>query len=246
MRDASATGCGALIFLLRRTSRCPSLPGAGHSSPLLGPAAMASSTRAGSTRTPRARWAEYVVALAPAFGCADVLGIPNDPELVSPRPVLETPPPESTSEPEPDAPASGGAPSNPAAVDRPNSDGVVPPDQVSGIDGSTQPSDEPAATPDTPPTPAALPTPDAGADAGRDESLQPAVDAGIVVPPVTDCQGDLGRVPVDVVLIVDNTGTMATSNTAFERALPDLADRLTELLVDYRLILISRHRDALR
>lgn len=209
--------------------------------------AQASSTRACFQRPSRVRWAECVVALAPALGCADVLGIPTDPELVAPAPVeMPASPP---SQPGPPAPAAGGAPSESVPLERPGSDGVVPADQVAGIDGSVRPPEEPPNTADTTEAAPALPRPDAGVDAGApppDEGVEPAVDAGITPTPPDDCQGDLGRVPVDVVLIADNTATMATPNAVLEQAMPDLAERLDELLVDYRIILLSRHRDASR
>jgi len=211
--------------------------------------AQASTIRACIQRAPRTRSAGCVVALGAALGCAEVLGIPPDPALVTPPPV-QMPAAEPSHEPGPDAPAAGGAPSEPVALDRPNSDGVVPPEQVAGIGGSTRPPEEPPNTSDTTETPPAPPPPDAGVDAGSsapDADPEPALDAGLVPPPPPDdCQGALGRVPVDVVFIVDNTGTMATSNAELEQALPELAERLDELLVDYRLILLSRHRDALR
>jgi hypothetical protein len=188
------------------------------------------------------------VAVIPALGCADVLGIPTDPELVA-QPPVEMPANEPSSEPGPVAPAAGGAPSTPVALDRPNSDGVVPPDQVAGIDGSAKPPSEPPNTSvTTEEPPPVLPTRDAGVDAGAGtgESAEPAIDAGIAPPAPDDCQGEFARVAVDVIFIVDNTATMATSNTELEQALPDLAEQLDTLLVDYRLILLSRHRDALR
>lgn len=204
----------------------------------------ASSTRACSKRTSRACWVGCVVALAPAFGCAEVLGIPTDPELVSPP--AETPANEPSGEPEPVAPAAGGVPSEPVALDRPNSDGVVPPDQVAGIDGSARPPGEPPNTSVTTEAPPVVLAPDAGdAGTGLDRG-EPALDAGIVSTPPDDCPGGLRRVPVDVVFIVDNTATMEVANAELEQALPELAERLEELLVDYRLIVLSRHRDALR
>ena len=210
--------------------------------------AKASSTRARFERTSRARWVRCIVALAPALGCAEVLGIPTDPELVSPAP-LEMPANAPSAEPAPAPSAAGGAPSEPVALDRPGSDGVVPPDQVAGIDGSARPPSEPPNTSDTTEKPPTLPTADSGVDAGgtgADDDIAPALDAGVVPIAPDDCQGDLGRVPVDVVLIVDNTATMATSNAELEQALPELAEQLDELLVDYRLIVLSRHREALR
>lgn len=204
----------------------------------------ASFTRA-SKRTPRAIWLECVVALAPALACAEVLGIPTDPELVSqPTPVIEMPGVIPSGEPPLDPAAAGGAPSGPAGLDRPSSDGVVPPEQVSGIEGSGRPPEEPPSTADTTDE-APLPG-DAGADAAGtrpDPGLEPA-DAGIIS--TDDCPAELERVAVDVVFIVDNTSTMASSNAELEQALPQLAARLDELLVDYRLILLSRHREALR
>jgi hypothetical protein len=56
----------------------------------------------------------------------------------------------------------------------------------------------------------------------------------------------LGRVPVDVVLLFDNSGSMAAEAAAFEAALPDFAGRLEGEQVDYRIILVSRHRLAAR
>ena len=142
---------------------------------------------------------------------ADVLGIPTDPELVATPPVeMPANPP---SQPAPATPAAGGAPSEPVALDRPGSDGVVPADQVTGIDGATTPREEPPNTADTTEAEPPPARPDAGVDAGTpppDEDVEPAVDAGVASTAPDECQGDLGRVPVDVVLIVDNTATMAT------------------------------------
>ena len=195
---------------------------------------------------PRAIWLECVLALAPALACAEVLGIPTDPELVSqPTPVIEMPGVSPSGEPSPDPAAAGGAPSGPAGLDRPSSDGVVPPEQVSGIDGSGRPPEEPPSTADT--TEEAARPGDAGTDAAGtppDLGLEPAADAGVIA--TDDCPAELERVAVDVVFIADNTSTMAASNAELEQALPQLAARLDELLVDYRLILLSRHREALR
>lgn len=202
--------------------------------------AQASSTRPRSRRALRVRCVAWLGALASALGCAEVLGIPTDPEFISP-PIVEMPL-EPNLEPPPGVSASGGAGGEPAAaLDRPNSDGIVPTENVSGIDGAGSPTGEPpSVAPEPPPTS----TPrDGGIDAGPPADL----DAGPTLPAAPDeCEGELGREPVDVLFIVDNTGTMTESNAAFEQALPDLAEQLDELLVDYRLILLSRHRDAER
>jgi hypothetical protein len=52
--------------------------------------------------------------------------------------------------------------------------------------------------------------------------------------------------PVDVIFAVDNSGSMAEEDAAFEGALPGFVARLASAGIDYRVILVSRHRQAER
>jgi hypothetical protein len=167
--------------------------------------------------------------LGACLSCAEVLGIPSDPELaVSPavqddpasrRGVAEKPWPAGVND-----PAANGAPSPPRGDDRgAGSDGVLPPDSVASIDTSES---RPAA-----------PEPDApldGADAGS-----PDASVGLAPP---GCDGPFERVPVDLVFIVDNSGSMSEETERFEQALPSFVALLDGDEVDYRIILLSRHR----
>jgi hypothetical protein len=157
------------------------------------------------------------------MGCAQVLGIPSDPALVEEAVVPPVAAP---------APASIGA----------------PPEQPSGT--SAGPSNEPGADPglslgnggQADPASAEALRPDAGL-AGVPPSPG-LVDAGAAeLPPGAECGAGLARQPVDVVFIVDNSGSMGAMTAEVERTLPAFAQRLDGDGLDYRIILISRHRN---
>jgi hypothetical protein len=179
----------------------------------------------------RGTWALAAVCLL--VGCAELLGIPDDPELV----------PASGSSVEPsivsDAAAGVGKkpevlPAKPVPVGAggPDSDGVLPPDSVVGIGGTLAPDASVSAPVGVEPLPPEEPSLDAG--------VKPD---GAVAPDADACNGLLGPVPVDVVVVFDNSGSMAAEAAAFEEALPQFAERLEVDGVDHRIILISRHRD---
>jgi hypothetical protein len=173
------------------------------------------------------------VALGALVGCAQVLGIPSDPEVVpSPPPVQALSTSDADGVSSAMAPGSGGAPADPTGVepDTSSSDDVIPPENVSGIPPE-----------DLGPLPAGplVIEPDASApEDGDDGVLQP--------PPEETCDDGVERVPIDVVFIVDNAAGMRTAATRFEGAVPDFAEVLDVEGVDYRLILLSRHRQGAR
>jgi hypothetical protein len=183
-------------------------------------------------------WA--VAAAGLLCGCADVLGIPGDPQLVRPDDRLE--------------PTDGGeqgsgvvheptlapkvpmlAPDASSGTNGLGTDGVLPPGNVTGIGG--------AHTPDASANGPGAQRPEPPAEATRDGGV-PGRDAAPA--DAQGCEGLLGRVPMDVVFLFDNSGSMAAEAAAFELALPELAARLDREEVDYQIILISRHRDAER
>lgn len=140
-----------------------------------------------------------------------------------------------------------------AIPDRGNRDGVLPPEDVAGIGG---PGAEPAAAEDPPNTSVVSePEPgevadagivsDAGADAGVEREPEPAP-GETAVPPEDTCSALEQRVALDLILIIDNSGSMVTTAAELESAVPAFAARLDELAVDYRLILLSGHRAAER
>ena len=195
-----------------------------------------------------------VAALSGALGCAEVLGIPSDPELVP----AASPWAEDAASRDNGRAGSAGAPAVPppseptSPVDAPGGDGV-PPREVAGIDSESSALDpEERATPARP----TLEPLDAGSDDGTTSG--PGVarvdggvarDAGTVSPPsarADGCEGNPARLPVDIVLIIDNTGSMIDTVGPIESAIPALANELDEQLVDYRVILLSHHRDGER
>jgi hypothetical protein len=169
------------------------------------------------------------------MGCAEVLGIPSEPEFVpspSPTQALSTAPLDMNAEPLPSSSAPSQTPDELASAPHagPNSDGVVPTENVAAVDdevGGSAPDDPPRS-----PSPAGL---DGGLPDGGDDVLAEPL-------PADDCQGEFERVPVDVVFIVDNSGSMVAADAGFEEALPGFAARLDNDLVDYRIILLTRHR----
>jgi hypothetical protein len=184
-------------------------------------------SRATSFSMQYARWIWRSVALGACLGCAQVLGVPSDPELVaSPAQAEPAPFPEQSGEPrqmmpEPASSSAGGpAPADDRGA---RSDGVLAPDTVMSLDDTSESGTQAPAEPDVP----------------VDRSDAGAADAGNA-PPV--CEGRLGRVPVDLVFIVDNSGSMPEETALFEQALPTFVALLEEDEVDYRIILLSRHR----
>jgi hypothetical protein len=170
-------------------------------------------------------------AIGVLVGCAQLLDIPPDPELAvapAPRLTAEEVAGDGADRAPPDADAAAAAASTePAseAAGAPGSDGVVPAGDVAGIAEGTEPRISPV--------PPATAAPDA-LDAG-------VVDASAVAPSAAPCEG-FERVPIDVVFIVDNSGSMAVEVAAFEQALPAFVERLDGDDVDFRIILLSRHR----
>jgi len=73
-----------------------------------------------------------------------------------------------------------------------------------------------------------------------DAGSTPTPDAAPTAPAPEGCE----PAPVDVVMIIDNSGSMVATTREAEVALPSFVLRLEQADVDYRLILISRHRDA--
>src|SRR5690242_5566608 len=152
------------------------------------------SPRTTSFSMQRARPIGSAAVLVACLGCAQVLGVPSDPELVAspaaqggPAPIRENadlPLPAPLRDPAANADP-GAAPEDDRGV---RSDGVLPPDIVANLDDTSESrpeSPEPGAVPDR-------------ADAG-------APDAGSDAPP---CEGRFERVPVDLVFIFDNSGSM--------------------------------------
>lgn len=155
-------------------------------------------------------------ALTVSAGCSDLMDIPSDPKLVRDAP----PGPDAPSSELPDGTANDtSALPGPVEVDAADDVGAVPIDpplDTSGPSGSdARPSSGEAG--------------DAAPDAGAPEAV-----------PGVGCAPPL----VDVVLIIDNSGSMDVGTEQAEDALPSFALGLEQGAVDYRLILISRHRTA--
>lgn len=176
----------------------------------------------------RARPIGCAALLGACLACAQVLGIPADPELAV-APASQGDPIRAGADeplsPPPRDPASSGAPSPAPQDDRGSrSDGVLPSGSIAGIDETRE------SRPDAPQPDAPLDRADAGAP-----------DAGSGPVPVA-CDGRFERVPVDLVFIVDNSGSMPEETASFEQALPSFVALLDDDQVDYRIILLSRHR----
>jgi hypothetical protein len=181
-------------------------------------------------------WSGVVRAALPALGyvmgCAQVLGLPSDPELVS-----ETPPALD----EAGAQPPGSVPLGSASEMAPASSGMTasggPREQMEApslVESQTDPSASDRSSSDLPPL---------GLDAGPSGGD----DAGAAEPaPEGACPGPSAPPLVDIVMIVDNSGSMVATTAEAERALPRFALRLEQGQVDYRIILISRHRIAAR
>jgi hypothetical protein len=190
-------------------------------------------------RARRVRRAGKFAALGATLGCAQVLGIPSDPEVApssSPSQALSTPSSEAGAEASPDAQGSSEMPGESAASNGDtDSEELVRREKVSGIDGASDTAPDDPELSESP----ALGL-DAGAPAGGGD------DVGAEPPPVDPCPGEFDRVPVDLVFIVDNSQGMAAADGEFEAALPGFATLLDNDRVDYRIILLSRHRREAR
>ena len=170
--------------------------------------------------------AASIAAIGAFVGCAELLGIPSDPELSGPPvPGLAPTDAEAVSTSEAMVPGGAAAPSAPpsGAAGASGSDGILPAGNVTGVGEVVDPglaAGQPATAPSV------------GLDAGIVDAGEPR--------PVT-CDGVV-RVPLDVIFIVDNSGSMASEAAAFEQALPAFVERLERGDVDFRIILLSRHR----
>lgn len=151
-----------------------------------------------------------------------MLGIPSDPELVPPT--VNASPAAVEAGPLRDTMLPGASPDptvTPGGVEG-GRDGVLPARGVTGIAVDAGESWAPGPT-------------NAGLDAGSGRGT----DAGA---PVLGCAEPASRALVDVIFALDNSGSMAEECGEFERALPGFAARLSSAGVDYRIILVSRHR----
>lgn len=160
-----------------------------------------------------------------AAGCGQLIGIPSDPELVEPTPL-----------------GSGAAAARPDELDEPVESASAPSaPSAASAGGAPSGALEAASVSEDPSSPS--PPSATQADAGPAAGAEPRPDAGAPALP------DAGRLPpptcaprVDVVLLVDNSGSMAAEARAFEAGLPAFVERLVLGGVDHRLILLSRHR----
>jgi hypothetical protein len=192
------------------------------------------------SRALRSRRVVRCAALAMLLGCADVLGIPSDPALI-PAQVSNDGAGGSAGDaatPAPVVPGGSGAAST--NEDGLNADGILPPGNIDGIDGQNGRDLDAGLEVTTPDSSISEPA-QPGPPAPEDEP-----DAGLrldaAAPPDPSCDGVLGRVAVDVVFIVDNSGSMAAETAAFESALPQFVASLERNDTDYRIVLLSRHR----
>src|SRR5688572_8449112 len=138
-------------------------------------------------------------------GCAELLGIPDEPVLVPAAPSLLEPT-DADSSGVVREPSLSPRPSDVAGADAGSAglgaEGALPPGSVTGIDGSL--------------------AADASANPGEADpppAREPGLDAGVVTPDAagpeaSECNG-LGRVPIDVVFVFDNSGSMAAEAAAF-------------------------------
>jgi hypothetical protein len=165
-----------------------------------------------------------VLASIAAVACGEVLGIPSKPELVPPAPPSRA--------------------SSVSVLDE-NPDAAPPPDGANGgggtrTDGGSSRDGIDGESTERGPLPGLDPSVtdrDAGATSSRDAALPE---------PGEECPNPPLEVPIDVIFIVDNSGSMAAVHREFEVALPDFARALDDGGVDYRIILISHHRNAAR
>jgi hypothetical protein len=167
-------------------------------------------------------------ALGYIMGCAQVLGLPSDPELVSEPPAAVD---------EADAQEPGSVPSEMPPASSGMTAGGGPREQMEAPTLVEPQTDQNASEPQS------SDLPPAGLDAGSSGGD----DAGVAEPPPEGpCPGSSAPPLVDIVMIVDNSGSMVATTVEAERALPQFALRLDQGQVDYRIILISRHRIAAR
>ncbi len=156
------------------------------------------------------------------FGCGELLGIPSEPRLAESMPA-----PNIGSV---DAVGAATPPRLDMGDDAVTTDDGAVPIRV----GST---DEPIAVsvPGTgEPAPGRF---DAGVLGSADGGIQPVCSPG----------EPLQSAPVDIVLVLDNSGSMPEETDAVERSLaPSFAAVLDAAEVDYRIILLSRHRAQAR
>lgn len=146
------------------------------------------------------------------LACADVLGVPGAPQLIQEQPQAPDLPAEAA------APAASGQSTDPAAAAPAPIGASAAPAASEGVVPLAGLGLSPIPAPAEPP---------------------PAVDA----PPPAEpppCVEELA--PVDLMLLLDNSGSMAAETAAVERVLPGWSQRLATLGLDYRLILLSRHR----
>jgi hypothetical protein len=173
------------------------------------------STKSRETRC-RALWpAVCALLLAGSAACGDLLGIPGAPRLIQEEPTEAEPFVVEVS-------------SDTGAAPRASLSGVImtaEAEPAAGADGVL-----PAAGLGLSPT---MPVPD---EPGRtsDLPLQPEP------PPSEPCVET--SLPTDLILILDNSGSMDAETAAVERSLFGWSQRLATLGLDYRLILLSRHR----
>jgi hypothetical protein len=166
--------------------------------------------------------AALAAALGGAVSCAGLLDIPSDPKLVS------------------DAPSALGEGSSLQPDAAPYEMEVPSSDAGGGSGGGGELVEEPARL-DPPSEPSPLGPPTSAPLPGALDDGSTPTDAGVPVPePEPGCTPPL----VDIVLMVDNSGSMGATTQQAELALPAFALRLEEGQVDFRIILISRHRVA--
>jgi hypothetical protein len=188
----------------------------------------------------RSRRSLRCLALALLAGCADVLGIPSDPALV-PAEVSNDGAGGSVADAAALVPATGANGSPSTNEDGLHADGILPPGSIDGIEGQNGRDLDAGLAAATPDSSASEPTPIVPPPAVLDAGTH---DAALPVEPT--CDGLLGRVPVDIVFVVDNSGSMAAETAAFESALPQFVASLERNDTDYRIVLLSRHRSEER
>jgi hypothetical protein len=154
--------------------------------------------------------------LGSVLACGDLLGIPGSPRLVQEEPLQPAP-------------------------EQASPTGAVPDQLASGVTGTPEP--QPAASGD-----GVLPA----AGLGLSPTSPVVAEQPTAMPPEVPPAEDPAPVctettlPVDLILILDNSGSMAAETAAVERALIGWSQHMAALGLDYRLILLSRHRTGER
>lgn len=173
------------------------------------------STKGRETRR-RALWVAVCALLqGSSTACGDLLGIPGAPRLIQEEP--------------PEA--------EPAILESSSTTEAEPRASLSGV--TTTAEAEPTASAEGGPPVAGLgvaptlPVADEPPD-GNNLPLEPEP------PPPEPCVET--TLPTDLILILDNSGSMEAETAAVERVLLGWSQRLATLGLDYRLILLSRHR----